>query len=406
MKSDLDQLMQARGFDAIVVMGSAEGNHILRYMTSGAMITEGLVIKKHGEPPVLICGPMERDEAAKSGLVVATYADFDLYSLAKDLGSSFEANLHMMAAIFEHYQVTGTVSFNGVGDPGRSFMMLSRLAEMLPAIKITGETETSIFDEVYATKDAREIQAIREVARDTNIAMGEVVDFLKGHKVQDGTLMKPDGSPLTVGDVKRFLRGRLLEYGLEDNGETIFAIGRDAGIPHSRGEEGDPLKLGQSIVFDLFPRALGGGYFHDMTRTFCLGHAPNAVKQAYDQVMHIFNDVMEALAAGEPCKRYQEMTCEFFEKQGHKTIQSNPSTTEGYVHGLGHGLGLEIHSRPRLNAFSDEVIKPGQVFTVEPGLYYPDKGFGIRIEDTVYVDEKGEVHSLTPFPKDLVIEMK
>ncbi|MBN1427181.1 MAG: aminopeptidase P family protein [Anaerolineae bacterium] len=406
MKSDLDRLMQERGFDTIVVMGLAEGNHTLRYMTNGAVITEGIVIKQHDRQPVLICGPMERDEAAKSGLTVVTYADFDLYKLAKELGNAFEANLHMMAAIFERYQVTGTVSFNGVGDPGRSFMMLSRLSEMLPTIKITGETETGIFDEAYATKDAQEMVAIRTIAGHTNTVMGEVVDFIKRHEVRDNALVKPDGKPLAIGDVKRFLRGRLLEYGLEDNGETIFAIGRDAGIPHSRGEDGDPLKLGQSIVFDLFPRALGGGYYHDMTRTFCLGYAPDDVRRAYDEVMHIFNDVMEALAVGEPCRHYQEMTCDFFEQQGHKTLQSDPSTTEGYVHGLGHGLGLEIHSRPRLNAVSDETLRPGQVFTVEPGLYYPDKGFGVRIEDTVYIDEKGEVHSLTLFPKDLVIAMK
>jgi Xaa-Pro aminopeptidase len=284
--------------------------------------------------------------------------------------------------------------------------MLTRLAEMIPGVKITGETETSIFDEAYATKDADELKALRVVAERTNAAMAEVVTFLKSHTVQDSTLVKSDGRPLTIGDVKRYLRGRLLEAGLEDQGETIFAIGHDAGVPHSRGAEGDPLKLGQSIIFDLFPRTLGGGYYHDMTRTFCLGYAPDEVKRAYDQVMHVFNDVMETLAVGEPCSRYQEMTCDFFERQGHKTIRSDPSTIEGYVHSLGHGLGLQIHSTPRLASVSEDTIQPGQVFTVEPGLYYPDKGFGVRIEDTVYVDEEGEIHSLTPFSKDLVIEMK
>ena len=264
MKSDLDKLMQERGFDAIVIMGHAEGNHTLKYMTNGVKVTEAIVLKKRDQQPVLICGPMERDEAAKSGLTIATYADFDLYKLSQELGSSFDAYLHMLVAIFERYQVAGTITFNGLGDPGRSYMMLSRLAEMLPAITITGETETNIFDDAYATKDAAELEAIRVVAAHANTVMGEVVDFIKEHQVQDDTLVKSDGEPLTVGDTKRFLRVRLLEYGLEDGDETIFAIGRDAGIPHSRGEEGDPLKLGQSIIFDLFPRALGGGYFHDM----------------------------------------------------------------------------------------------------------------------------------------------
>ena len=80
-----------------------------------------------------------------------------------------------------------------------------------------------------------------------------------------------------------------------------------------------------------------------------------------------------------------------------------PSTQEGYVHSLGHGVGLEIHSRPRFSSVSEETIQAGHVFTIEPGLYYPDRGFGIRIEDTYYVDSDGSIHSLTPFPKDLVI---
>lgn len=403
MKSDLDRLMQERSFDAIVVMGDTEGNHALNYLTNGAKVTGGIVLKKRGEQPVFLCSAMERDEATKSGLPVVTYNDFNLYELIKELGNVFEANLRMMVALFERYHVGGTVSFYGLGDPGRSFMMLNRLAKMLPNIKVAGETEVSIFDEAYTTKDAGEIEALQSVAERTNATMGDVVTFLKNHKVQDSTLVKADGTPLTIGDVKRYLRGRLLEAELEDQGETIFAIGRDAGVPHSRGEDGDPLKLGQSIVFDLFPRMLGGGYYHDMTRTFCLGYAPSEVKQAYDHVMHAFNNVMETLAANEPCSRYQEMVCDFFEKQGHKTIRSDPSTVEGYVHSLGHGLGLQIHSMPRLTSFSEDAIQPGQVFTVEPGLYYPNKGFGVRIEDTVYIDERGEVHSLTPFSKDLVI---
>jgi Xaa-Pro aminopeptidase len=91
---------------------------------------------------------------------------------------------------------------------------------------------------------------------------------------------------------------------------------------------------------------------------------------------------------------------------GHPTLRSDPKTEEGYVHSLGHGIGLEIHSRPRLSIATEETLQPGQVLTIEPGLYYPSRGFGVRIEDTVYVDERGVFHSLTPFPKDLVIPIQ
>lgn len=403
MKSDLDRLMTTRGLDAIVVMGSALENHALRYMTNSAKISQGIVIKRRDQQPILICGPMERDEAAKSGMTIATFNDFNLYELTLETGSSFEAQLRMLAAIFERYGVSGTVSFYGLGDPGRSFMMLTRLGEMLPDVTITGETETTIFDEAYATKDTDELAAIKSVAERANTVMGEVVTFLKGHAVQDDRLVKPGGEPLTIGDVKRFVRERLLTHELEEGEDTIFAIGRDAGVPHSRGENSDRLRLGQSIIFDLFPRGLGSGYFHDMTRTFCLGYAPPEVNRIYDEVMACFQAVVAALQVGQSCSKYQEMTCAFFEVRGYPTIKSTPNTLEGYIHSVGHGLGLEIHARPRLSTVSQDMLQIGHVFTIEPGLYFPEKGYGARIEDTFYVDEDGKFHSLSSYSKELVI---
>lgn len=405
MQSDLDRLMQERGFDALVAYGDIESNHILQYMTNNARISHAYLIKKPGEVPVLVVSGMEREEAAKSGLTIATTADFHRLKHIKEAGY-FEGELRMIAEIFEHYDIKGTVSFYGLDDPGRAFMTLKRLDVMLPDVTITGETDQNIFDLAYLTKDPGEIAAIKSVAVRTNTVMGEVMDFIKGHSVQDEQLVRPGGQPLTVAEVKGYLRARLLEHSLEDGGQTIFALGRDGGLPHSRGEDGDVLRLGQSIVFDLFPRELGGGYYHDMTRTYCLGYAPPEVQEAYDQVLHIFNAVMEALTVGADAKHYQEMTCDFFEVQGHKTTRTDPGTEEGYVHSLGHGLGLQIHADPRLSSASKDKLGTGQVFTIEPGLYYPERGYGIRIEDTVYLDEEGNLHSLTPYPKDLVIPMK
>ena len=403
MKSDIDRLMQERGFDAIVITGQAMENPAMLYMTNRAHITSGIVIKQRGKPPVLLCNPMEREEGAKSGLETLTFNDFDLYKLVHELGSGYEATLRMYANIFERYGVAGTVSFYGLGDPGRSFRMLSELGKRLPNITITGETETSLFDLAYATKDADEMAAIKSVAARANAVMGEVVAFLRGHAVANDRLVKADGKPLTIGEVKRFIQERLMAVGLEEGDPSIFAIGRDAGIPHSRGEDGDHLELGKSIIFDLFPRERGGGYFHDMTRTFCLGYATPEINRLYDEVMAAFQAVTAALQVGQPCKKYQEMVCDYFEARGYPTIKSNPSTTDGYVHSLGHGTGLQIHSYPRLGAVSDDVFEPGQVFTVEPGLYFPEKGYGVRIEDSFYIDEGGQFHSLSPYSKELVL---
>jgi Xaa-Pro aminopeptidase len=405
VKSDLDGLMAERGFDAFVVMGGASGNPALAYLTNGAKVTHGYALKRRGRPPVLVVNAMERGEAAKSGLPVVTDDAFEFLQLFRETGSLFEAELRLFERMFDHFSVEGTVCFYGVADPGRSYRLLTRLDATLPAVTVTGETDSTIFDEATMTKDADEIAALRSVAGRTNAVFDEVINFLRGHAVADDRLVVDGGAPLTVGAVKRFLRGRLYEYGLEDEGVTIFAVGHDSGVPHSRGEADDVLPLGTTIVFDLFPRDLESGYYHDMTRTFCLGYAPPEVQRTYETVMQAFDAVMDRLAVGEEGGLFQDITCDVFEEHGHPTIRSTSGTQVGYVHNLGHGVGLRIHERPRLAAMSTDRIAPGQVFTVEPGLYYPDEGYGVRVEDTLYVDEAGRVISLTPYPKDLVISV-
>jgi Xaa-Pro aminopeptidase len=168
------------------------------------------------------------------------------------------------------------------------------------------------------------------------------------------------------------------------------------------------LALGQTIVFDIFPCEVGGGYFFDMTRTLCLGCAPPEVEKAYQDVYDCVEMLVDAYEAGQEARRYQQLTCEFFEERGHPTVASDPQIESGYVHSVGHGLGLAVHEEPWFQDTPDntEVLKPGHVFTCEPGLYYPDKGFGIRIEDVIWIDSDGVVHNLTNFPKGLVVEVK
>jgi Xaa-Pro aminopeptidase len=403
VKSDIDRLMANQGLDAIVVMGPSTDNYPLRYMLNFAHISDGIVVQKRGEPPTLVCNSMEREEGAKSGLPTETYHDYRMIDLISEGGSWAEGQLLMLAEILKRRGVTGKLAFYGRATPDSGYQLISRIAGLVPGVEVASDMGRSVIDEACMTKDSAEIAGLKDVAARTNLVMGEVVEFIKSHKASNGVLVKNDGSPLTVRDVKRFLRGCLYEHDLENDGEPIFAIGRDAGVPHSHGEPGDPLLLGKSIIFDLFPRALDTGYLHDMTRTFCLGFAPPEVKEAYDQVARIFFDVAETLSPGILCARLQDRVCDFFKEQGHDTIRDNVQAKDGYVHGLGHGVGFEIHEGPGMYSYSKDILQPSQVITIEPGLYYPDRGFGVRIEDTFLIDEKGEAHSLTPFPKDLVI---
>jgi Xaa-Pro aminopeptidase len=260
-----------------------------------------------------------------------------------------------------------------------------------------------------ATKDNLEVERIRKMGHITTRVVGNVADFLTSHTVKEEVLIQANGSPLTVGDVKRRINLWLSEYGVENPEGTIFAIDRDAGVPHSSGNSHDLIRLGQTIVFDIFPCEAGGGYFYDFTRTWCLGHAPEPVQAVYSDVLDVYRQVKSSLVVDTICRDYQVLTCELFEARGHPTVKSNPQTQEGYVHGLGHGVGLNIHEYPRfsLTAGSDsDRLSPGSIVTVEPGLYYPERGLGVRLEDTIWVRPDGDMEVLAEYPLDLVLPMK
>jgi Xaa-Pro aminopeptidase len=259
-----------------------------------------------------------------------------------------------------------------------------------------------------ATKDEDEIARIRAMGRVTTAVVAETADFLTSQRVKDGVLVKADGQPLTIGEVKRRINLWLAERGAENPEGLIFAIGRDAAVPHSGGEPGDLLRLGQTIVFDIYPCEEGGGYFYDFTRTWCLGYASDEALKLHEDVHAVYRQIVSELKLGTPCTDYQKRTCELFQQRGHPTTLENPQTEDGYVHSLGHGVGLHVHERPWFGRQGDpsNLLHPGSVFTIEPGLYYPDRGVGVRLEDTYWARPDGVMEGLAEFPKDLVLPLK
>jgi Xaa-Pro aminopeptidase len=399
--------MENRDLDAFVVTGPARDNPPMAYMTNGAHLTHAHLIQKRGQEPILLCSPIERDEAAASGLTVVTLNKYDFRSILREKRDRLAATVELYRRIFADLAVSGRVGFYGKADQGRAWLLLNTLNVQLDDVTVYADFETTVIDEARATKDEHESERIREMGRRTRTIVQRTVDFLRSHAVGDDILLQEDGTPLTIGRVHDEINRFIAEEHLEDPEGFIFSIGRDAGVPHSKGRPEDVMALGKTIVFDIFPREAGGGYFFDLTRTFCLGHAPPEVEDAYQDVKDCVEMLIDAYEVGEEARRYQQMTCQFLEERGHPTIGSDSKTEEGYVHSVGHGLGLAVHEEPR---FSDvptntDVLQPGHVFTCEPGLYYPDLGFGIRIEDVIWIDDDGAVNNLTDFPKDLVIDV-
>jgi Xaa-Pro aminopeptidase len=408
MKSDIDHLMEERNLAAVIVAVDHNYSPMLDYLAGRIHITNGLAIKPHGASPTLFVNPMEIEEAAATGLAVHSFYELGWAEILEAAeGDRRQAESVFWGRCLEHVGVaSGKVGIYGVGELNIIIDLLRQLDGDHTQYKFIGESAPTLFDRATTTKDADEIARLKSVAWRTNDVLNATWDYIADHRAHNGIVVKADGSPLTIGDVKRFVRRELLERELEDTG-MIFAQGRDAGYPHSRGRADMPLQPGQSIVFDLFPRELGGGYHHDVTRTWCIGHAPDEIRETYDTVMEAFDIALETYGVNKPCHLVQEAVLDYFEGKGHPTSRTQPGTTEGYVHGLGHGIGLKIHESPRMSHLTkDDIFEVGNVVTIEPGLYYPERGFGVRVEDALYVAEDGSLVALTDFRKDLVLPLK
>jgi Xaa-Pro aminopeptidase len=406
MKTDLNALMQAYAVDGLLVVGSGDHNPAMMYLTGGGHFN-GILIQKRGAQPLLFCNAMEREEAAKTGLptkLIDAYKPIELLKLAG--GDALKATVMRYEKMLADCNLTsGRVLIYGRAELGAIFSVLNGVQAALPGLAFVGEAGNTLLMEAQLTKDASEADRIRKMGQVTTAVVGQVADFLTSHGVHDGALVKSDGQPLTLGEVKSRINLWLAERGAENPQGTIFAIGRDAGIPHNSGNPSDLMRLGQTIVFDIYPCEAGGGYYHDFTRTWCLGYAPDEALQLYEQVLSVYNQITAELKAKTLYKAYQLRACELFEAMGHPTVKTDPQTQEGYVHSLGHGVGLNIHERPWSGATAGEadLLAPGAVFTIEPGLYYPSRGMGVRLENTLWVNPQGGFEIMADYPMDLVL---
>jgi Xaa-Pro aminopeptidase len=246
-------------------------------------------------------------------------------------------------------------------------------------------------------KSAAEVKKISAALIMAEVGMAEAMQVLRASRIGRDRKLIYHNVPLTSEKLRAVIDCAILQVcGLAAN--TIVAGGRQACNPHERGF--GPLRAHEPIIIDVFPRSHCTGYFGDITRTVVRGRASEAVQKLYDTVLRGQKIAFRKIRANAWTTDVHKAVQEFFEQQGYKTGRRH-GRMEGFFHGTGHGLGLEIHEPPRLNASSTEILKPGHVVTVEPGLYYPEIG-GVRLEDVALVTKNG-ARNLTRFKKVLEI---
>ncbi len=202
----------------------------------------------------------------------------------------------------------------------------------------------------------------------------------------------PDRVFLTSENVRQLIHKTLIDHDCAGI-ETIVAGGDQATDPHERGH--GQLYAGQAIIIDIFPRSEKTGYWGDLTRTVCRGRAAPDLKKLYKAVKAAQAAALRAVKPGVCADEVHLAAKKAFEQRGYETKETDGRHV-GFIHGTGHGVGLDIHELPRVGT-SGETLEIGNVITIEPGLYYPGLG-GVRIEDTIVVTEKGWRY-LAPCPK-------
>lgn len=242
-------------------------------------------------------------------------------------------------------------------------------------------------------KSGEEISAIELTQRHTEAALEAALAVLRGSEIV-GEHVHWRGKILTAEDLKKVVNVSLMENDCVAQ-HTIVACGVQGVDPHNQGS--GPIRAHQSIVFDIFPRSIGSRYFADMTRTVVRGTASDGLRRMYAAVLAAQERGIELVRDGASGQAIHAEVARTMEARGFETGVVD-GRNQGFFHGTGHGLGLDIHESPRISK-TDHTLETGQVVTVEPGLYYPRWG-AVRIEDLVVVEPDG-CRNLTKSPKFL-----
>jgi Xaa-Pro aminopeptidase len=272
------------------------------------------------------------------------------------------------------------------------------LADRLRAEGVEVTVDGELFDERRRVKSEAELAGIRRAQRAAEAGMDAACDLLR-RAVSNGAGLTVEGEPLTVERIKNAMAQAFAANGTSAD-EFIVAPGAQGAVGHDMGS--GPVRAGVPIVIDVWPRDNETACYADMTRTFVVGDVPDDVARWHGLCKQALDAAVERIRDGADGRAVYDVTCDIFEAAGEptqRTKEPGTSLADGFFHGLGHGVGLEVHEQPGMGLASKGVLRAGDVVTVEPGLYR--RGFGgVRLEDLVLVTADGP-ENLTDYPYDL-----
>jgi Xaa-Pro aminopeptidase len=391
------QVAQRGGGARLVILALSSRDPDIAGFLGAAKLGACLLLWDGAGVPVLgYLSAMEREEAAATGCRLLGPRELDAREPAEHEPTAADRLAGWLTRAFEHCGwEPGPVELAGRSPAGDVLAACRQLES-------AGWSFSSGHERLLRhrrTKSATELAEARAAAAATMAAMRAVASRLAAATVATDGRLVLEGAPLDAGRLRAAVAGVLAAAGLEQPEGNILAVGAAAGVPHSRGADQREIRAGEPVVVDLFPKRR---LFADCTRTFCVGEAPEELREAHALVRSAVERSLDRAVAGACGWELQEAVCASFESAGYATPRSSPGATSGYVHGLGHGVGFELHELPsfRRGAGADGVLAEGDLFTLEPGLYAPERGWGVRLEELCCLGPAG-LERLTPLPFDL-----
>ncbi len=272
------------------------------------------------------------------------------------------------------------------------------LADRLRQAGIELTANGPFFGERRRVKTEPQLAGIKRAQRAAEAGMDAARDLLRRAQ-QNGDALELDGETLTVERIKAAMSEAFVRHGTTSD-EFIVAPAAQGAVGHDMGS--GPVRAGVPIVIDVWPRDNESFCYADMTRTFVVGGVPDDVREWHRLCKEALDRALAEIKDGVDGRAIFDGTCEIFEAAGERTQRTKEPgkpLDEGFFHGLGHGVGLEVHEPPGMGRASEKELRAGDVVTIEPGCYRQGYG-GVRLEDLVLVTPGG-AENLTQYPYDL-----
>ena len=403
MIEDLDASMRLKEIDGIVGYGeSTLADPDLTYVSGGSVVRGGFYFKKCGKQPLLLVSKVDYGSAKRLGKVkrIQTFTQWGYEKLQKKYPGRFDASAQLVANVLKSEGIHGEVALFGRNDTAKALWFARTLRQH--GVNVVGERPPTVVETARDTKERHELEYLRDVGDRTGKVVHFVLQLLRNAKEKRGRL-EIGRKRATAGLIQSIIAVKLAELGLGTPEGTVFAVGPSGADPHNLGTLTAEIKKGRPIVFDIYPQAQNG-YWTDLTRTFTVGRADSKARRMYETVQAAQGDVLEYLRAGVSGDACMNRACDIIERAGFRSVRQlytgeRKNISSGFIHSLGHGVGLTIGESPYLSFTCRDLLKAGEVVTVEPGIYLPGYG-GVRLEDTVIIKPKG-IENLAHVEKEL-----